>query len=99
MKIATLSIGYADGLPRSLSNGVGSVLIHGQKARIIGRICMDQTIVDISGITQVQPGEEAIIIGRCGRMEISACDVAQQAGTITNEILSRMGARLERIVV
>lgn len=99
MKIATLAIGYADGLPRALSGGVGSVLIHGQKAPVIGRICMDQTIVDVSGIDGVRAGDTAVLIGHSGDLEISVCDLAQQAGTITNEILSRMGARLERVVV
>lgn len=97
MRIATLSVGYADGLPRALSCGVGSVLIHGCLAPVIGRICMDQMTVDISGISNVRAGEEAVLIGRCGDLEISVCDVAKQAGTITNEILSRMGARLERV--
>lgn len=99
MKIAVLAIGYADGLPRSLSNGVGAVLIHGKKAPIIGRICMDQTLVDVSDIANVQAGDIAIIIGKSGELEISACDLAEQTNTITNEILSRMGARLERLVV
>lgn len=99
MRIAALAIGYADGLPRALSSGVGSVLIHGHRAPVIGRICMDQTIVDVSGIEDVQAGEEAVLIGRSGDLEISVCDIAKQAGTITNEILSRMGARLERVFV
>lgn len=99
MRIAALAIGYADGLPRALSSGVGSVLIHGHRAPVIGRICMDQTIVDVSDIEDVQAGEEAVLIGRSGDLEISVCDIAKQAGTITNEILSRMGARLERVFV
>ncbi len=99
MKIAVLAIGYADGLPRALSGGVGSVLIHGQRAPVIGRICMDQTIVDVTGIGDVKTGDTAVLIGRSGSMEISVCDIAAQAGTITNEILSRMGARLERVMV
>lgn len=98
-KIATLAIGYADGLPRSLSEGAGSVLIHGRRAPIIGRICMDQTIVDVSGIEDVRAGDTAVLIGHSGSLEISVCDLAAQAGTITNEILSRMGARLERVIV
>ena len=99
MQIATLSIGYADGFPRSLSCGVGSVLIHGCPAPVIGRICMDQMTVDISGIENVQPGEEAVLIGHSGNLEISVCDIAKQSGTIANEILSRMGARLERVLI
>ena len=97
MRIATLAIGYADGLPRTLSSGVGSVLVDGQRAPVVGRICMDQTTVDVSGILHVQAGDEAVLIGHSGSQEISVCDIAAQAGTITNEILSRMGARLERV--
>ncbi len=99
MRIATLTIGYADGLPRALSCGVGGALVHGVYAPVIGRVCMDQTTVDISNIPSVQAGEEAVLIGRCGQLQISVCDIASQAGTITNEILSRMGARLERVLV
>lgn len=99
MKIATLSIGYADGLPRSLSNGVGSVLINGHKAPIIGRICMDQTTVDISHIPHVKAGDAAVLIGCSEGEEITAGDLAKQSGTIANEILSRMGGRLERVMV
>ncbi|MDD4311000.1 MAG: serine racemase VanT catalytic subunit, partial [Eubacteriales bacterium] len=98
-KIAVLSIGYADGLPRSLSCGIGSVLIDGKRAPIIGCICMDQTLVDITDIPNVSSGDIAVLIGRSGDAEITACDLAEQAGTISNEILSRLGKRLERIVV
>lgn len=97
MKIAVLTIGYADGLPRSLSNGVGSVLLHGQKAPILGRICMDQTIVDVSGIPDVQAGDIATIIGKNGEQTIPATDWAEQTGSITNEVLSRLGPRLKRL--
>jgi serine/alanine racemase len=96
MRIATIAIGYADGLPRSLSAGTGSVLIHGCKAPIIGRICMDQTIVDVSGIPNVQAGDIAVLIGISGNQEISAADLAEQTHSITNEVLSRLGGRLER---
>lgn len=98
-RIATLSIGYADGLPRGLSNGVGSVLIRGVKAPVIGRICMDQTIVDVSRVPLAEPGDEVVLIGKSGQEEITAADLAQQTKTISNEILSRLGARLERTAV
>ena len=98
-KIAVLAIGYADGLPRALSCGGGRVLIHGKSAPIIGRICMDQTIVDVSDIADVEAGEIATVIGKSGDEEITAYEVAKNAGTITNEILSRLGGRLERVVV
>ena len=99
MKVAVLTIGYADGFPRALSNGKGAVLLHGKKASVIGTICMDQTLVDVSDIPDVHQGDIAVVIGQSGREEITACDLAEQAGTITNEILSRMGERPERIIV
>ncbi len=98
MKIATLAIGYGDGLPRSLSCGAGSVLINGCQAAIIGRICMDQTTVDVTDIPGVHAGEAAVIIGRCGNEEITVYELAQKTDTITNEILSRLGERLERVI-
>lgn len=98
-KIAVLSIGYADGLPRALSCGKGSVLVNGRRAPITGRICMDQTIIDITGIPGVREGDIAVVIGRSGGEEITVYDIAEQTGTITNEILSRLGGRLERIPV
>lgn len=97
MKIAALAIGYADGLPRSLSNGKGMVLIDGRKAAIIGRICMDQTLIDVTDIPGVKSGDMAVLIGRSGRLELTVCDMAEQCGTISNEVLSRLGARIERI--
>lgn len=99
MQIAAVSIGYADGLPRELSYGKGSFLIHGRKAPIIGRICMDQTIVDVSGIPNIRPGDTAVIIGASEEAEITAGQIAEQCGTISNEILSRLGARLERVLL
>ena len=99
MQIATISIGYADGLPRELSYGIGSVLINGAKAPIIGRICMDQTLVDVSNVPNIKTGNTAVIIGKSGELEITADHLAEQCGTITNEILSRLGARLDRIMV
>ncbi len=99
MKIAVLTIGYADGLPRSLSGGRGAVLIRGKKAPIIGTICMDQTLVDVSDILDVGSGDVAVVIGRSEQMEITVCDLAEQTQTIANEILSRIGGRPERVIV
>ncbi len=95
-KIAVLSIGYADGVPRNLSN-CGYVLCNGKLAPIVGRICMDQMMVDVTDIPQIKAGDEAVLIGRSGKMEIRAEDLAQWAGTISNEIVSRLGERLERV--
>lgn len=98
MQIAAIAIGYADGLPRELSNGRGCVLINGRRAPIIGRICMDQCIVDISRIPNVKRGDTAVIIGRSGEEEITAAQIAETCGTITHEILTGLAARLGRVV-
>lgn len=98
MQIAAIAIGYADGLPRELSNGRGYVLINGRQAPIIGRICMDQCIVDVSRIPNVKRGDIAVIIGRSGEEEITAAQIAETCGTITHEILTGLAARLGRVV-
>lgn len=98
VRIAALAIGYADGVPRCLSN-TGWVLMNGYKAPIIGRICMDQMLVDVTQVPSVQPGQEAVLIGRSKEEEIRAPLFASWTQTITNEILSRLGSRLERIII
>ena len=98
MKIAAVSIGYADGIPRSLSNK-GHVLVNGCKAPIIGRICMDQLLIDVSDLPYASAGSEVVIIGKCQNEEIFASDLAENTDTISNEILSRLGSRLERIAI
>jgi serine/alanine racemase len=97
--IAILAIGYADGIPRDLSGGAGYALINGCEAPVVGRVCMDLMAVDITGIENVYSGDIAVIIGKSGAKEITACDMAKQAGTISNEILSRLSVRLERVVI
>ena len=96
--IAVISIGYADGVPRTLS-GRGHVLIRGKRAPVIGRICMDQMLVDVTGIADAVPGETAVLIGSSGAETISAAELAAEADTISNEILSRLGSRLTRLVL
>ena len=97
IRVAALAVGYADGLPRKLSDGIGTVLINGSRAPIIGKICMDQTIVNVSGI-DVKQGDIAVIIGNSGCEQITACDIARQTDTISNDILSRLGNRVARII-
>lgn len=97
MRIATVSIGYADGIPRNISGG--AVLINGMAAPMIGRICMDQLTVDITHISEVRPGDIATIIGSDGNETIPPEALAHKAGTITNELFSRLASRLERIYV
>jgi serine/alanine racemase len=98
-RLAVLAIGYADGVPRALSCGRGNVLLHGRRAPIAGRICMDQMLVDVTDIPDVQAGDVAVVIGQAGKEAITACELAEQTGTISNEILSRLGARLERQIL
>ena len=95
MRLALLSVGYADGLKRSLSNR-GSVLIRGQRAPIVGRISMDQTVVDVTEIAGAAAGDEAVLIGRQGSQAITAEDHAAWAQTIPWEIFTSISARVER---
>ncbi len=97
-RIAILSVGYGDGFPRNLSNGKGSVLINGYMAPIVGRICMDQLAVDITEAEEVCVGDIATLIGTEEYDELSAPAIADSSGSISNELLCRMGARLPVIV-
>ncbi len=97
MKIATLGIGYADGIPRCLSNKDMLVNINEEYKKVIGRICMDQMIIDITGLENVKVGDIATLIGNDKR--ISAETVSNKAETITNELLCRLGSRLRRITI
>ena len=96
MVVGTVPVGYADGYPRSLSN-VGEVLFRGERAAIVGRVCMDQFLVDLTRYPDARIGEEVVLMGKQGEAEITAREVAERAGTIANEILSRMGERLPRV--
>jgi alanine racemase len=93
---ATLAIGYGDGLPRSLGN-VGEVVVRGRRVRMIGRISMDMTVVDISTVPETEVGDVATILGRDHDEEITVDEVAERAGTISYEILTRLTARLPRV--
>lgn len=95
-RIAVLPIGYADGYSRALSNR-GSVLLDGRRAPIRGRICMDMTMVDVTDIPGVQPGDEAVLIGRQGPQAIWATDLAAWLDTIPYEVLCMLGPRIARV--
>lgn len=92
--IAMISIGYADGFPRILSGQGTEVLVKGYRAPVVGRICMDQLAIDVTDIPDIAVGTTVTLIGRDGDDEIAAPMVAEDAGSITNELLSRMGRRL-----
>lgn len=94
--IGLVMCGYADGLPRALSNR-GSVLVRGRRAPIVGRVCMDMSMVDVSDIADVSVDDEVVIIGRQGEEEISADEVAELCGTISYEILCGISARVPRL--
>jgi alanine racemase len=96
LRIAVVGIGYADGVPRALSNRM-EVLIHGQRARQIGNITMDQMMVDVSGVPQTQEGDVVTLLGQDGGDRITADDWAQLLGTISWEILCGFKHRLPRI--
>ncbi len=97
MEVAVVAAGYADGVPRALS-GRGEVLIKGRRAPMVGLICMDQFMVDVTGM-DVRAGDSAVIIGSDGEERITACELADKCGTVANEIFSRLGSRPERRIV
>lgn len=94
-RIAVIAAGYGDGLYRRLAAG-GYVLLRGQRAPMLGRICMDLTIVDVSMISGVEIGDEAVLIGRSGNEQITAVDHANWSGTIPYEILCNLSERVVR---
>ena len=92
MHIATLPIGYADGFNRSLSNGKGGVVIHGKRVPVVGRVCMDMCMVDISEV-HAQEGDEVIVFGE----EYPITQFAEDAGTIAYEVLTSLSPRVKRV--
>lgn len=97
-KIASLSVGYGDGYPRRLSNK-GYVLIKGQKANIVGRICMDQMMVDVTDIENVKAGDEVVLIGKSGNLKIDLNELADLSETIVDEIVCNINVRVEKYFV
>jgi alanine racemase len=96
MRLALVAAGYADGLDRKLGNHF-SLLVRGQRAPLVGRISMDQSVIDVTEIPDVAAGDEVVLIGRQGDESISAFDHAKAAGTIPWEIFTRIGARVPRV--
>jgi len=96
--LATLPVGYADGYSRHLSNKA-SVLIGGRRCPVVGRVCMDQIIIDLGLASKVQIGDEAVLFGRQGEAEISVTELAGLAGTINYELVCAISSRVPRIYV
>ncbi len=96
--VATLPIGYGDGYPRALSENA-KVIVNGKFASILGRICMDQCMIDVTDIENVKTGDEVIILGEEGDLKFNADDMAKALGTINYEILCRIKSRIPRVYI
>ncbi len=96
MRIATVPIGYGDGYPRSLSNR-GCVLLHGKRAPILGRVCMDQFMVDVSSIPQAKEGDRVVLLGEDGGERISAEQLGEMSGRFHYELVCDIGKRIPRL--
>jgi alanine racemase len=92
-RIATVRIGYADGYPRSLGHGSGKMLLNGHLAPVIGTVCMDMTMIDITGIPNIAEGDEVIVFGS----DLPATQVAHWANTIPYELLAGISQRVKRV--
>jgi alanine racemase len=97
-KIAVLPIGYFDGYDRKLSS-IGNVLIHSKRCKVLGRVCMDMIIVDATDLPKVEVEDEVVLLGRQGREEVSAEELAQKIGTINYEVVTRINPLIQRILV
>jgi alanine racemase len=98
MRLALVAAGYADGLDRRLGNNF-SLLVRGQRAPIVGRVSMDQAVLDVTEIPGVEAGDEVVLIGTQGNEAITAFDHAAVSGTIPWEIFTRIGVRVQRVAV
>ncbi len=96
MKVATIPVGYGDGYPRSLSNK-GSVLIHGKRARILGRVCMDQFMVDVTDIPETKFMDRAVLVGEDGDDRITVEELARLSGRFNYEFVCCLGKRIPRV--
>lgn len=95
-RIAVIPVGYADGFRRAPRTW-GEVLVHGQRAPLVGRVCMDQTMIDVTHIEGVRQGDEVVLIGEQGDDRITAEEVAEKLGTINYEVVSEILARVPRV--
>ena len=96
--IATLPLGYADGLSRTLS-GKGRVIINGCYAPIVGQICMDQCMVDVTDVPDVKQYDDAVVMGTAGDKAVTADEIAEKTGTISYEVVCRFGQRLPKVFI
>jgi alanine racemase len=97
MRVATLSAGYADGYPRQISNRGAAMLVRGQRCPLLGRVTMDLMVIDVSDLPEAEVGDEVVLMGRQGQEEVSASELAELAGTIHWDIVTRIGSRVRRV--
>lgn len=95
-RIGVLPVGYADGYLRILSNR-SSILVRGKKVPVVGSVCMDMTMIDLTSVPSAQTGDEVVLIGKQGQSEIRAEELASKAGTISYEIFCRIAERIQRV--
>lgn len=98
MRIATIPVGYGDGYPRSLSNK-GDVLIHGKRARILGRVCMDQFLVDVTDIPEAKFMDEVVLVGKDQTETITIDELAELSGRFNYEFICCLGKRIPRVYI
>jgi alanine racemase len=94
--IATLPIGYADGYSRGLSNK-GEVLVKGRRCKVVGRVCMDLTLIDVTEIPGVKVGDEVVLLGKQGEEEITVDEIAEKIGSISYEVFCSLSGRVPRV--
>ena len=99
MRVATLTAGYADGYPRHLSNVGANMLVRGKRCPLLGRVTMDLMVIDVSHIPDVDVGDEVVLMGKQGDAEIPCVELSGKAGTITWDITTRVGQRVERVFI
>jgi len=95
-RVAVVPVGYFEGLDRKLSN-TGFMLVRGEKVPVIGRVCMNMTMLDVTNVAGVMTGDEVVIIGKSGKECISADDIALQTNTINYEVVTRINSQIPRI--
>jgi len=99
MRVATLSAGYADGYPRQASNRDAAMLVRGKRCPLLGRVTMDLMVVDVSHVPDAAVDDEVVLLGRQGAEEIPAAEIAERAGTIHWDVVTRVGSRVRRVYV
>jgi alanine racemase len=99
MRVATLTAGYADGYQRQISNRDAAMIVRGKRCPLLGRVTMDLMVIDVSALPDAMVGDEVVLMGRQGDGEVSAAELAERAGTIHWDIVTRIGSRVRRVYV